>query len=504
MRDPSPDAPVRFQPRTISCGGCLVTAWIQLSALSDSIFPHRTYSSANKKHTLDSCFIAPIPGKAEGMRNHCHALRENALVNLRRSLIVTTVAVLGTLALALPSSAAPIAHPTVVQEGPTSWTPHIEDGDGVSNAAVYAVEQLGSTIYTGGNFQRVANSARTETLSRSHIMSFNATSGAIASFNPQFNGIVWAIEAVGSSVYVGGEFTSVNGVARRGLVKLDAVTGAIDPSFQPPIKSGNVTEIRSVAGRLIIGGTFPKKLAALNPATGADTGYINVPISGKVASNAGPTKVYRFAVDPSGTKLVAVGNFTSVGNSTRWQAFMLDLGSTSATLSSWYYQPLENRCSSSSTPAYLRDVDFSPDGSYFAIVSAGYVVQSGGLDRDLCDATARFETNIANPIRPTWINYTGGDTLHSVAISGAAVYVQGHQRWLDNKFGRDSAGAGAVSRPGIGAISPGLGTALSWNPGKSRDVGGKDFLVTSSGLWVGSDGSRFDGKYRHGIAFCPL
>jgi hypothetical protein len=430
--------------------------------------------------------------------------RESTLSKLHRSIVMSAVAVVGTVAMVVPSWATAIVHPTVVNESPVSWTPHIEDGDGVSNAAVYAVEQLGNTIYTGGNFQKVANSARTQTLSRSHIMSFDATSGALSSFSPQFNGIVWAIEAVGSSVYVGGEFTTVNGVARRGLVKLDATSGAIDTSFQPTIKSGNVTEIRLVAGRLIIGGTFPKKLAALNPATGADTGYINIPISGKVASNAGPPKVYRFAVNPAGTKLVAVGNFTSVANTTRWQAFMLDLGPTSASLASWYYTPLENRCSASSTPAYLRDVDFSPDGAYFAIVSAGFIPQSGGVGRDLCDATARFESDISNPSRPTWINYTGGDTLHSVAVTGAAVYVQGHQRWLDNPSGRDFAGAGAVPRAGIGAIDPTEGLALSWNPGKSRDVGGKDFLVTSNGLWVGSDGARFDGKYRHGIAFCSL
>ena len=84
------------------------------------------------------------------------------------------------------------------------------------------------------------------------------------------------------------------------------------------------------------------------------------------------------------------------------------------------------------------------------------------------------------------------------------MYVQGHQRWLDNASGRDSAGPGAVSRPGIGAISPTSGLALSWNPTKTRGVGGKDLLATSAGLWVGSDGQRFAGEYRARIAFCPL
>jgi hypothetical protein len=138
------------------------------------------------------------------------------------------------------------------------------------------------------------------------------------------------------------------------------------------------------------------------------------------------------------------------------------------------------------------------------MVATGFVPVSGGLDRDICDATARFETNISDPVRPTWINYTGGDTLHSVSATGAAVYVQGHQRWLDNKFGVNDAGPGAVSRPGIGAINPDTGLALGWNPTKTREVGGKDFLATPTGLWVGSDGEHIDGEFRAGIAFMPL
>ena len=377
------------------------------------------------------------------------------------------------------------------------------DGGGVSHTETLALFQLGATMYAGGDFALVQNSARTQTLSRSNVFSFNATGGAITSFAPNVDGIVWGITGTGNSIYIAGTFKNVNGVARRGVAKLDATTGAVDTAFNANLK-GNVSEIRLVNNRLIIGGKFGPHLAALNPTTGADTGYINVPISGTVASNAGATDVYRFAVNPAGTKLVAIGNFTSVGGRSQFRAFMLDLGTSSATLNAWYYAPLSNGCRAGSLPAYLRDVDFSPDGSYFVIVATGYIPFQGGVGRDLCDSAARFETNITNPFRPTWINYSGGDTFHSVAVTGAAVYVQGHFRALDNPNGTDGPLPGSSPRQGIGAIDPVGGHALPWNPGKTRGIGGKDFLATSAGLWVASDGARIGGELHDNIAFMPL
>lgn len=112
-------------------------------------------------------------------------------------------------------------------------------------------------------------------------------------------------------------------------------------------------------------------------------------------------------------------------------------------------------------------------------------------------------TTIARPARPTWINYTGGDTLQSITVTDAAVYVQGHNRWLDNPLGNDTCGAGCAPRPGIGAISPTTGTALAWNPTKDLGVGGKDLLLTSAGLWVASDTTTIGGEVHERLAFLP-
>jgi hypothetical protein len=136
----------------------------------------------------------------------------------------------------------------------------------------------------------------------------------------------------------------------------------VDTAFNAGLTSGNVTEAALVSGRLIISGTFPKKILAVNPTTGANTGYINVAVTGSVTTNAGPVEIYRFAVNPAGTKLVGVGNFTTVGGATHYRALVLDLGATAASVSAWNYPPLQQMCASSSLPDYMRDVDFSPDG----------------------------------------------------------------------------------------------------------------------------------------------
>jgi hypothetical protein len=186
---------------------------------------------------------------------------------------------------------------------------------------------------------------------------------------------------------------------------------------------------------------------------------------------------------------------------------VLDLLTNRAVVDPWYYRPLGRRCKTTNPVKYpyLRDVDFSPNGRWFVLVSTGFVprydVQIG---TSVCDAAARFEIADKAPTAPTWINYTGGDTLHSVEVTRAATYVQGHNRWLDNPYGADSAGPGSVVRRGLGAIDNWTGKALAWNPDKPAAEGGWTFLVTAEGLWVGSDSAHVGGEYHRGVAFFPL
>jgi len=98
------------------------------------------------------------------------------------------------------------------------------------------------------------------------------------------------------------------------------------------------------------------------------------------------------------------------------------------------------------------------------------VTAGGGTPGTLCDAAARWETHKRGlRQRPTWVDYAGGDSLLSVAVSSPAVYVGGHQRWMNNPKGHNSAGPGAVPRPSIAALDPVSGMPLRWNPGRLRD-----------------------------------
>ena len=406
----------------------------------------------------------------------------------------------------------------VVAIAPATYVPYLTGTDNY----VYAADLVGSTTYVGGVVTQVRAPATGKTATRHSLFGYTTTTGAVTSFAPSFNGAVWGLAHSPDNnwLYVAGTFGTVNGVSARGLVRFSTATGALDPTFKARL-NGSATAVAYVGGRIIVGGTFSSaggaartSLASLDPTTGTATSYVpNLGITGRVGDNAGATGVRRFAINPTASRLVAIGNFTTVAGASRWRAFMLDLGPASASLDSWNAPILKADCVASE-PNYLWDVEFSPDGSYFAMVSTGYFGK-GSVTSTVCDATSKWAT-ISGTAAPVWVNYTGGDSLYGVAVSKDAVYVTGHQRWLDNPGGRDSAGPGAVSRPGIGAISPSTGRALSWNPTRSRGKGGKLLLMTPQGLLVGSDcappniahdvssgANYYNGKYHPCLALAP-
>jgi hypothetical protein len=417
-----------------------------------------------------------------------------------RRLVVAGAVTAIALGLVAPALASPVHQTTVVSANPADWTPRVI---GTVYRAVYQLRQVGDTMFAGGNFRQVQTADHSITYQRKSLFSFSATTGAINPLSVSTDGNVWAIACHRGALYVGGTFSAFNGVNRRGLVKINPTTGKVDRRFNAHL-TGDVTDVRFVHHRLVIAGEFAKRLKAVNFHTGRTDRYLRLRVAGDLDGRGGATpRVYRFAVNPQQTRLVAVGNFKTVNGRTRSRAFMLDLGARRATLDPWYYQPLTHRCSSRRWVDYLRDVDFSPNGKWFAVDGTGYIPRNGDLGLTVCDAAARFETHRPHPAKPTWINYTGGDTLQSIAVTDAAVYVQGHNRWLDNPLGKDTCGPGCASRRGIGAIDPATGMALAWDPTKGLRVGGKDLLLTRAGLWVASDSTTIGGETHERLALMP-
>ncbi|MFG3602711.1 hypothetical protein [Micromonospora chersina] len=427
----------------------------------------------------------------------------------RRRAATAMVAALAAAGGALPPSpalAVNATHTTVVGTNPVDWTPHALDG------TVYRILQIGNRVYLAGSFTKVRDAGQTAQLAMPRLVALDATTGRIdTTFRPVVNGTVKALAASpdGRSLYIGGAFTTVNGVAAPRVARIDAATGARVAGFAPAALNNQVNDMRLVGDRLILGGAFQtvggvtrRALAALNATTGAADASVNLRVEGPRKTTSGataPVKIEALDVSADGRRLVFVGNFSSVAGVARHQLAVANLSDTGATLSGWSTLRYQPQCAAS-MPTYLRGVDISPDGTWFVAVTTG-----AAFPGTLCDAASRFEFGTeAGGKQPTWVNYTGGDTLLSVAITGAAVYVGGHQRWLDNPYGRNSAGAGAVSRPGIGAIHPTTGKALAWNPTKDRGVGTAELYATDRGLWVGSDTVTVAGEYHARVAFLPL
>jgi hypothetical protein len=192
----------------------------------------------------------------------------------------------------------------------------------------------------------------------------------------------------------------------------------------------------------------------------------------------------------------------TVNAAPRAQIAMLDVTGAPTLAADWRSTRLEPLCKAT-FGYYVRDVDFSPDGSHFVVATTG---SAGPGIPTLCDSASRWTADDrGQAINPTWVDYTGGDSAYSVALTGTVSYIGGHMRWFNNSYGVDYAGPGAVGRSGIAALDPVNGVPLSWNPGRTRGRAVFDMVATPGGLWVASDTDRIGGFEYHGrIAYFPV
>ena len=184
----------------------------------------------------------------------------------------------------------------------------------------------------------------------------------------------------------------------------------------------------------------------------------------------------------------------------RQQIFMIDLGSGSATLDSWHPSIFNDNCSVKE-PFYLQDAAWGqgPVASTIYAVGTGLHLTNWNGTFPLtgpCDAvTAVSATSGA----VQWQNFTGCDSLFSVATDSTTVYIGGHERWANNENGCNHAGA-APSRPRgwPGLTSPEEPRRHAPDErqrhaglySRARGLGADDMLRTSTGLWIASDNAQ--------------
>ena len=422
------------------------------------------------------------------------------------------VAVVGTLLAGSPAWAVNAQQDKVVSAVPSADTPNAVGG------AVFSMAQVGTTIVMGGAFTSIQSPDRATTYDLPYVAAFDQATGQVnTAFAPGLDGQVNAVlpGPTPGTVYVGGAFNNIGGVKAKGLVLLDVSTGSRVAGFATLPMNGVVNTVARTGDRLFVGGTFTQiggQTRGGIVSMGATTGVVDSFMTSTVtvnhnwtATNGGakaPVGVSKIDITPDGSRLVAIGNFTFVDGQLRDQVAMWNLGATAELRADWQTHRYEPACFSWAYDSYIRDVDFSPDGSYFVIAA------TGGGNGTLCDTAARFETSASGTdIQPTWVDYAGGDTVLSIAITGTVVYAGGHMRWMNNPDASDFAGGGAVPRPGLVALDPANGMPLSWNPGRNpRGAGAYSLLATAQGLYVGSDTDFIGNRryFRGKIAFFPL
>lgn len=401
---------------------------------------------------------------------------------------------------AVSEAGAALKQTQIVSPIPGTNTPN------VLNGTVFAVAKVGTEIVVGGSFTQVANRGGT-TYNVSNLFAFNPSTGLVDThFQPNPNNTVYSLATApsGTAVFAGGTFSSIAGHPIKRLAKLNIATGKPTAGFSATVQATWLESLVVVGGELYIGGSETKidgvargRFGAVNTTTGAVDPNVKVSFSAK---RRGTLRVAHMAVSPDHTRMVVTGTFTLANGLDRNQIAMLNLTTTPIKVANWETNDFKGTCSTT-FDTYLRGVDFAPNGKYFVVADTG-----GPFAGTFCDSAQRWETSATGSnLAPTWIDYTGGDSLTSVSVTGAAVYVGGHQRWLNNPYGSNAAAAGAVQRFGIAALDPTNGLPYGWNPGRDpRGTGAWALLPTAEGLYVGSNTAYIDGVYRDRIAFMPL
>jgi hypothetical protein len=207
------------------------------------------------------------------------------------------------------------ASSTLADTVPPAGTPATVSADALPtwqiNGVVRSQVTIGNTVYATGSFSKArpagAAPGSASEIAAPNIFAFNITTGnRVSTFSHSLNrqGLVISRSPDGSRVYVGGDFTAVDGVVRNHIAAFNTATGALT-SFRPSI-AGRVRGITASNSMVYAGGSFLSvsgysrgRLAAMAASTGGLTHW----------APRADNEVWTMVLSPDQTRVIAGGRF---------------------------------------------------------------------------------------------------------------------------------------------------------------------------------------------------
>jgi hypothetical protein len=337
-----------------------------------------------------------------------------------------------------------------------------------TNGRVRAIVVAGGKIFIGGDFTRVrAPGTSSGGVARSHLAALSLATGRVMPWHPSANGTVTALRANarGTTVYIGGGFTRINGHIRAHLAAVTA-SGSTLRKWHANT-NGTVYAITVGKTRIYIGGSFNhvkgrkrNRLAAVGQASTARLAPWH--------PNANST-VRALTMSRTGKRVFIGGDFSRVNGRVRPHLAAV-----------W-------------TVGGLSRFAAHPVWPVSALRTAGKQLIAGGGGNG-GHVALYSATNGAR----RWLTVTDGD-VQGVAVSGSSIIVGGH-------FNNFCIGGEGHSDPlvcdhpeprrKLMALGFGEGTPTAWDP----DVVGSPIGV--SAVAAGGSGAQAGGAFSkvHGVS----